>query len=63
MFIASLFPQILHYDVNLPSMHVFDVILKDKGRNVVEQNAMVPNNSSKEPMASLGIIASESRCC
>ena len=48
-FSASLFPQILHYDVNLS---VFDVIL-NKGHNSVEQNAIVPGT-----IASLGTIAS-----
>ena len=44
-FSASLFPQILHYDVTLPSM--FDVILNGKGRNSVEQNAIVHDNSDR----------------
>ena len=46
-FSASLFPQILHYDVTLPSMQCFDVILNDKGRNSVEQNAIVHDNSDR----------------
>ena len=36
-FSASLFPQLLHYDV----------ILNDKGRNSVEQNAIVHGNSDR----------------
>ena len=37
-FSASVFPQLLHYDVTLRRCNVFDVILYNKGRNSVEQN-------------------------
>ena len=43
MFSASLFPQILQYDVNLPSMQC----VCRQGRNSVEQNAIVPDNSDR----------------
>ena len=42
MLSASLFLQILHYEVNLPSMQC---VTKDKGCNSVEQNAFVQVNN------------------
>ena len=45
--IASLFPQILHYNVYLPSMQRVDVILNDKGRNSFEENAIVSDSGAR----------------